>query len=101
MSDSIETEFALAADVLILLRVHVHIVVTLFGDPSRRIVVVMIGQTLAEAFDALGDIAHDIGNLSAAAEHKNGDEGQNQNMPDTQRTHCNAPSARPFVANPC
>ena len=46
--------------------------------------VLRIVQALAKALDALGDVAHQVGNLAAAAEQQQRDDRQNQNVPDAQ-----------------
>src|SRR5579862_2699805 len=46
-------------------------------------------QAFAEAADALGEIAHQIGQLAAAAEQQQHDRRQDQNVPDAQATHEN------------
>src|SRR5689334_13151558 len=53
----------------------------------------VLGHALLEAFDALGNVAHNRGNLAAAAEHQERDGQKQQPMPNTQATHSLAPLA--------
>src|SRR5262245_48253807 len=54
---------------------------------------VVFGHALFEAFDALGNIAHDRGYFTAAPEHQQGHRQKQQPMPNTQATHSLAPLA--------
>jgi hypothetical protein len=55
----------------------------------RRDLVVGVGlvQPLPKTFDALGHVAHQIGNLAAPAEQENGHDHKDQDVPDAERTH--------------
>ena len=53
--------------------------------------IVLFGQTLLEAVDALAEVAHQVGDLAAAAKQDQGDGAQNQPVPDAERTHETSP----------
>src|SRR5262245_6587280 len=48
---------------------------------------IVLGHALLEAFDALGHVAHDRGNLAAAAKHQQGHRQEQQPVPNAQATH--------------
>src|SRR5215475_1895871 len=54
-------------------------------DFARRRVVVR--EALLEAFDALGEIAHDVGKLAAPTEQDQHDRCDQQKMPNAQAAH--------------
>src|ERR1043166_6902632 len=47
----------------------------------------LFGQALLERFDALGEVAHDVGNLAAPAEQQQADRKQDDPMPNAQAAH--------------
>src|SRR5208282_2408123 len=63
-------------------RLHRRIGLRRFGGPF-----IGIRHALPEGFDALGDVAHHVRNLAAAAEHQQQDTADDQPMPDTKGTH--------------
>src|SRR5262249_54740425 len=61
-------------------------IVDLVLERPRRSRRVFVGKPLLEAFYALGDIAHQVGNL-AASEQENDDQDDDQPVPDAEGTH--------------
>src|SRR5262245_46393891 len=51
-------------------RLHVHRLRRIAHDRFGRRRLVILGHALLEALDALGDIAHQLGDLAAAEEHE-------------------------------
>src|SRR5262249_23815787 len=61
-------------------------VVNLVLERTRRSRCVLVGQALLEALHALGDVAHQIGNL-ASPEQEDDYEDDDQPVPDAEGTH--------------
>ena len=65
------------------------VAVSFFGLVARKFARrgLLVGEALLEAVDALGEVAHQVGNLAAAAEQDQRDRSHQQDMPDAQATH--------------
>ena len=56
---------------------------------------VVVGHALLEGFDALGDVAHDVGNLAFAAEQQQRHRSEQHPVPNAQTTHGHRPGQSP------
>ena len=54
---------------------------------GRGFRLVVLRHALLEGFDALGDVAHDVGNLALAAEQQQRDRSEQHPVPDAKATH--------------
>src|SRR5271166_6707781 len=63
------------------------------GRGGLRLLVV-VGQAFLERFHALGDVAHEVGNLALAAEQQERDRAEQHPMPNAKATHGRLPIPR-------
>src|SRR6185437_39676 len=61
---------------------------------------IVVRQAFLERFHALGDIAHEVGNLALAAEQQKRDRGEQHPMPNAQATHGLHPIPRRAASTP-
>src|SRR3546814_16716057 len=72
---------------------------TALDAPRFRRLLLVLGHPLLEAFDALGDIPHHVGE-AALAEQQQDDDADDEPMPEAKTTHFNSPITLETVPSP-